>query len=328
MTRREFISLLGGTAAAWPMAARAQQATTPVVGFLVSGSPTGAYSESMQAVRDGIKSAGLTEGDSVSIEYRWANGQYDLLPSLAAELVQRNIAVIFATGSIVSAVAAKRATSTIPIVFANGSDPVKFGLVSSLARPGGNITGVSFYNNALVQKRLELLRELLPRASQVAILVNSNNPNTQADIEDVQAAAQTLGLRVVPISMSRNDEIDAVFARIVALKSDALIVTTDAVFQSLREPLVAAALSHRVPAIWGSRTQSQAGGLASYGTNVGEMYRLAGNYVGRVVKGEKPANLPVQQPTKFEFVLNLRTARAIGLDVSATLLARADEVIE
>ena len=202
MRRREFISLLGGAAAAWPMAARAQQATTPVVGFLVSGSPTGAYSEFMQAVRDGIKSAGLTEGDSVSIEYRWANGQYDLLPSLAAELVQRNIAVIFATGSIVSAVAAKRATSTIPIVFANGSDPVKFGLVSSLARPGGNITGVSFYNNALVQKRLELLRELLPRASQVAILVNSNNPNTQADIEDVQAAAQTLGLRVVPISMS------------------------------------------------------------------------------------------------------------------------------
>jgi len=327
MRRREFITLLGG-AAAWPLVGNAQQTTTPLVGILVSGSPTGAYNESMQAVRDGIKSAGLTEGDTVSIECRWANGQYDHLPMLAAELVQRKVAVIFATGSIVSAVVAKRATSTIPIVFANGSDPVKYGLVSSLARPGGNVTGVSFYNNALVQKRLELLRELLPTARQVAILVNANNPNTQADIEDVQVAAQTLGLRVVAVSMSRNDEIDAVFAKIVALNVDALIVTTDAVFQSLREPLVAAALGHRVPAIWGSRTQSQAGGLASYGTNVGEMYRLAGNYVGRIVKGERPAELPVQQPTKFEPVLNLKTARAIGFDIPPALLARADEVIE
>jgi ABC-type uncharacterized transport system substrate-binding protein len=328
MRRRDFIIGIAGSAAIWPVAALAQQGPIPTIGFLVSGSLSGSYVEALRVVRDGITATGLVEGSSFAIEYRWADGKYDRLPALAAELIERRVAVIFSTGSIVSAMAAKGATDKIPVVFANGSDPVKYGLVASLGRPGKNVTGVSFYTNALVQKRLELLHELLPNVTTVAILINSNNPTAQADTKNAQEAGAILGLQVEPVSVTRADEIDAAFIRVAALKANALLVTTDALFQSLREPLVEAAVHYRVPAIWGSRTQSRAGGLVSYGTRIVEMYKVAGTYIGRILQGEKPADLPVLQPTTFELIINLKTAKAIGLQISESFLVRADEVIE
>jgi putative tryptophan/tyrosine transport system substrate-binding protein len=327
MKRREFITLLGG-AAAWPLAGYAQQSTMPVVGFLISAAPAGSYPESMAAVRQGIADMGHAEGQSFAIEYRWANDQYGRLPALAAELVRGQVAVMFATGSVISAMTAKAATETIPIVFANGSDPVKFGLVPSLARPGGNVTGVSFYNNALVPKRLEVLRELLPKLSTVAILVNPANPNSAQDIQDFEAAARILGLRALTGRASREEEFEPSLGKIMPSQPDALLVTNDSLFQSRTTQLVEAVARHRLPAIYASRQRTEAGGLISYGTDVHEMYRLAGTYIGRILKGEKPADLPILQPTKFELVVNLKAAKALGLTIPESFLLRADEVIE
>jgi putative ABC transport system substrate-binding protein len=329
MRRRELITLLGSVAAAALAGnAHAQQRATPVVGFLISASANGQYPRAVVDVRNGLKSTGFEEGKSVAIEYRWANGQYDRLPALAADLVQRKVTVIFSTGSIVSALAAKAATSTIPIVFANGSDPVKFGLIKSLARPGGNATGVTFYNDALVQKRLELLREMLPKVSTVAVLVNPKNQNAQPDVANVQTAGHILGLRIVPVNATRESEFAPAFDQIKAAGADALIVTTDAVFQAHTEQLAAEALRVRIPTMWGSRTQTGGDGLVSYGTDIQDMYRIAGTYVGRILKGEKPADMPVLQPTKFQLIVNLKVARAIGLAIPESFLIRADEVIE
>jgi putative ABC transport system substrate-binding protein len=328
--RREVIARLCGGAAlamAWPRNARAQR-PMPVVGFLISASPNGPYPKAVAGVRDGLKSTGFVEGKSVAIESRWANGQYDLLPTLAADLVHRKVSAIFSTGSIVSALAAKAATSTIPIVFANGSDPVKFGLVESLARPGGNATGVTFYNDALVQKRLELLREMLPQVSTVAVIVNPKNQNAEPDVANVHAAGKILGLRIVPINVTGESEFAPAFNQIKAAGADALIVTTDAVFQARTEELAAEALRVRIPTMWGSKTQTGGGGLISYGTDISEMYRVAGTYVGHILKGEKPADMPVLQPTRFQLIVNLKTAKAIGLTIPESFLIRADEVIE
>jgi len=327
MKRREFITLLGG-AVAWPQVGQTQQSTMPVVGFLISAAPTGSYPESMAAVRRGIADVGLSERPSFAIEYRWADNQYERLPAMAADLVRLQVAVIFATGSVISAMTAKTATASIPVVFANGSDPVKFGLVESLARPGFNITGVSFYNDALIPKRLELLRELLPNMRTIAFMVNPKNPNAAQDIQQVEAAAQILGLQVVPVSVSREDEIDSAFAEISQSRCDALLVTSDALFQSRTSRLVAAAERQGLPTMHASRVQSEAGALITYGTHVREMYRLAGTYIGRILKGEKPANLPILQPTKFELIVNLKAAKAIGLTIPESFLLRADEVIE
>jgi putative ABC transport system substrate-binding protein len=328
MKRRDFITVLGGTAVMWPLTARAQQPRMPVVGFLVSASATGSYVDTIAATRQGLSDAGFSEGRNVAIEYRWANEQYDRLPALAADLVQRQVTVIYATGSVMPAVAAQAATRTIPIVFAHGSDPVKFGLVANLARPGGNVTGISFYNNALVPKRLELLRELFPKASVIAILVNPNNPNAESDIKNVQSAAQLLGLQMVPVPASREGEFDAAFAKIVDLRADALLVATDALFQGRRDQLIALAARHAVPAMYAGRVQTEAGGLISYGPNTVDMARLAGVYIARILKGDKPADLPVMQPTKFELIVNLKTAKALGLTIPESFLLRCDEVIE
>jgi putative ABC transport system substrate-binding protein len=325
--RREFIKFLGG-AAAWPLSARAQQPAMPVVGFLHSASAA-AYAHLVAAFRKGLSEAGYSEGQNVAIEYRWSEGHNEHLPALAAELVRRRVDVIVTPGSTAATLAAKAATPTIPIVFLSAVDPVKTGLVASLNRPGGNITGVSDIGVELAAKRLGLLHELLPGAARFALLVNPDNPGiTEAFVTEAQTAASAIGRQIEVVTASTNDDIDRAFATVVNKRADAFLVSTDALFVTRRVQLVTLAARHAVPAMYFRREFAEAGGLMSYGSNLADQFRQNGIYAGRILKGEKPAEMPVQLPTKFEFVVNLQTAKLLGLEVPPTLLARADEVIE
>jgi putative ABC transport system substrate-binding protein len=323
MRRRELI-LFSSAAVAWSLAARAQQKAVPVIGFLGAGSP-GPLATIVAAFRHGLNEAGYVEGQNVAIEYRWAEGHYDRLPALAADLVGRKVDVIAALGGTSPALAAKSATSTIPIVFSVG-DPVERGLVASLARPGGNLTGVSSLD--LTPKRVEMLSELVPRATLIAVLVNPNNAIAEHIVRDVQEAARAKGLQLLTLKASTESEIDTAFASLVKLNVGALVLPSDAYFNSRREQLVALAAHHAVPAIYDWREYAVVGGLISYGPSLTGMYRQVGIYAGKILKGAKPADLPVQQPTTFELVVNLNTAKALGLTVPPSILARADEVIE
>src|SRR5262245_42810046 len=298
--------------------AQAQQPAMPVVGFLSSRSPNESAS-AVAAFRQSLGEAGYIEGKNLAIAFRWADGHYDRLPALAAELARRQVGAIFATGGNPPAFAAKAATATIPIVFLVGIDPVEFGLVASLNHPGGNITGVTLFTSLLVAKRLELLHELVPTATKIAILVNPNNSNTEHDTEVTQTAARSLRVQLIVLSASRESDIDAAFATLVQQRANALLVNTDAFFLTRRNQLAALEAPYAIPTIHNLRDYAEAGGLASYGTNLLDAYRQAGHYVGKILDGEKPANLPVVQPIKFDFVINLKTAKALGLDVSATL---------
>jgi len=322
--RREFMALLG--VAAWPLAARAQQATMPVIGFLNQGSAEpSAYLAA--AFRKGLNEIGYVEGSNVTIEYRWADSQYNELPKLAAALVNRKVAVI-AAAFLPAALAAKAATSTIPICFVTGADPVQQGLIASFNRPGGNVTGVAFFSAVVGAKRLGLLHDLMPAARIFVVLVNPTNPNAESISKDVQSAAHTLGKQIVLLSASTEREIDQQFATLVQQRADALIVSPDAFFDSQREHIVTLVAHHAIPAIYERRESAVAGGLMSYGADVADAYHQAGLYTGRILKGEKPADLPVMQPTRLEFVINLKTAKTLGLAFPPGLLAIADEVIE
>jgi putative tryptophan/tyrosine transport system substrate-binding protein len=325
--RREFITLIGG-AAAWPLAARAQQPAMPVVGFLGGTSPD-TFADRLRAFRQGLKDTGYVEGENVAIEYRWAENQIDRLPALAADLVRRQVAVIAATGGITSAFAAKAATTVIPIVFGAGEDPVRLGLVASLARPGGNLTGINFVSTELAGKRLELLRELVPGAARVAVLVNpANSTSTETTLRDVETAARAMGLQIQILNASTSREIDAAFALLAREPHDALFVGQEVFFVSRRVQLANMVARHAVPMTSGSRDIVEVGGLMSYGSNIADAHRQIGIYVGRILKGAKPADLPVVQSTKFELVINHQTARMLGLTVPDKLLVAADEVIE
>jgi putative tryptophan/tyrosine transport system substrate-binding protein len=326
--RREFITLLGGAAAAWPLAARAQQPRMPVIGFL-SSSALADRARYLPAFRQGIREAGYVEGQNVVIEYRWAQDQHDLLPGLAAGLVRGQVTVIAAHDTS-SAVVAKAATTTIPIVFLTGGDPVKLGLVASLNRPGGKVTGVTFVNAELGTKQLGLLHDLQPGALRVAVLVDPNFPVTEFFVSDVQAAASSIKKQkqIEVLEASTDRDIDMAFARLAQKPADALVVAPSPLFNNRRVQIVTLAAYHRVPAIYSWREAAEVGGLMSYGTNLNDAYRQEGVYTGRILKGEKPPDLPVLQSSKFEFVINLNTARAFGLSFSPGLLAIADEVIE
>ena len=327
MRRREFITLLGGAAAAWPLGVGAQQAAMPVIGFLGGGSPD-AFAHVVDAFRQGLYETGFAEGQNVTIEYRWAEGQYDRLPALVADLICQKPAVIVATGGDVGVRAAKKAATAIPIVFTSGSDPVAAGFVSSLNRPGGNVTGVSLFVSVLEGKKLELLRELVPMAAVIGFLVNPNNPRADVDTADMQAAARALGKLLLILKADGEHDFDAVFTNLAQQRVDALVVHTEPFFLSRRDHLVELAARYSIPTIYGLREFAAAGGLISYGTNLSDSYRQVGIYTGKILKGEKPADLPVMQPTKFEFVINLKAAKALGLTVPTSLLVRADEVIE
>ena len=325
--RRDLIASLAAMAAAWPRALRAQQKALPVIGYLGGGSP-GALADSLVAAfRLGLSETGYVEEKNVAIEYRWAEGHYDLLPALAADLVSRKVDLIAASGGAPSALAAKSATSTIPIIFSTG-DPVGEGLVANLARPGGNLTGFTNIAVELMPKRFELLSELVPQARLIALLVNPNNPNTERSIGDAETGARTKGVQLHILKAGTEREIDAAFATIVQLYAGGLVVLGDPFFNSQREQLVALASRYRVPAVYSLREFAASGGLISYGTSLTAIFRQLGVYAGKILNGAKPADLPVQQPTKFELVINLKTAQALGLTVPQSVLARADEVIE
>jgi putative ABC transport system substrate-binding protein len=324
--RRAFIGALGG-AATWPLAARAQQAALPVVGFLGAPSPV-PYARYVAAIHQGLKDAGYVEGQNVRFEYRWAEGQYDRLPALAADLVSRQVAVIVSIGGAPSTVAAKNATTSVPVVFAIGADPVELGLVASLNRPGGNVTGVAMLAVELEAKRFELLHELVPTAALSAFLVNPGNPQAETQVDDVQRAARTIGQRVIVLRASNERELYKTFATLARERVDALLVGGDTFFTSQPILFVVLTARHAIPTIYPWRSHVDAGGLMSYGANLLDTYRQAGVYAGRILKGEKPADLPVLQSTKFEMVINLKVANAIGFTVPASFLARADEVIE
>jgi ABC-type uncharacterized transport system substrate-binding protein len=327
MKRREFITLLGGAAAMWPLAARAQQGATPVIGFL-SSLASSDMNLVVPAFHEGLNGAGFVEGRNIGIEYRWAEGDYQRLPTLSADLVQRKVAVIAAISGTPAALAAKAATMTIPIVFAIGGDPVAPGLVPNLSRPGGNVTGVSFYSALVVTKRLDLAREMIRKGSTIGMLVNPDNPPSVAEGKAVQEAAAAVGQPLQILHASTQRHIDDVFARIEQQRIGALLVSPDPFFLNERIKLVVLTARHALPTIFADREQAEAGGLMSYGSRRRDTYRQAGSYAGRIVKGEKPAELPVMLPTKFDLVINLKTARSLGIDIPATVLARADEVIE
>ena len=326
MKRRAFITLLGG-AAAWPFAARGQQPAMPVVGLL-SPSSADASVSLIEALHRGLAEAGYVEGRNVTIEYRWADGRYDRLAELAADLVRRRVTVIAAFASSAPGLAAKAATSTIPIVFQTGADPISDGLVASLNRPGGNITGVSQVFFTMAGKRLELLHELVPASAAVALLVNATNPYTESEIREVQTRASALGLQLHVLNATNDSDLETAFMSLVERRAGGLLVGADPFFIIVRDKLVALAAGHKVPTIYGYRDFMAVGGLVSYGTDPAAAYHQIGAYTGRVLKGEKPADLPVQQPTKFDLVINLKTARALGLQVPTSILLRADEVIE
>ena len=328
MRRRDFIMFLAGAMAAWPLAARAQQKTMPVIGVLYAGSPSASSGPFMGAFRQGLREAGYIEGQNVAIEYRWADGNYDRLPALAADLVGRKVDLIMAN-SPPSALAAKSATSTIPIVFRHGGDPVGDGLVASLARPGGNLTGVSqLGDEGLTAKRLELLSELVPRAGVIALLVNPSSSTGERVIQEVQQAARAKGLQLHVLKASSESEIDTVFDSLSQLRAGALVVGADPFLTSRREQLVALASRRAVPSIYMWREFVASGGLISYGPSLTSAFRLVGHYAGKVLKGAKPADLPVQQNTTFELVINLKTAKALGLTIPPSVLGRADQIIE
>ena len=327
LRRRDFITLLGGAAAAsWTVPLHAQQGM-PVVGFINTGSPE-SVPFLVTAFREGLKQASYVEGQNVTIEYRWAKGHYDQLQALAADLVRRQVAVMAATGGTISAQAAKVATATIPIVFNGGDDPIKSGLVASFNRPGGNITGVITQSSALEPKRLGLLRELVPQAVIVAVLLNPTNPDAEPQRRDIQAAAAAIGQQLRIFYASTESDIETAFAALLQQRADALLIGNDAFFVNRREQIVALAARHAVPTIYTFRLFAESGGLMSYSTDLVEVYRQIGAYVGRILKGEKPADLPIVQPTKFELVINLKTAKALGVKISDNLLSLADDVIE
>jgi putative ABC transport system substrate-binding protein len=327
MRRREFITLLGG-AAAWPLAARAQQPAMPVVGLVTGGSPEAAVRMG-GGFRRGLNEGGYVEGQNVTVEYQWLDGQYDRLPSLMADLVRRRVAVIATPGSNPAALAAKAATTTIPIVFGVGADPIELGLVASLARPGGNATGINFFVADIAAKRLGLLHDLVPKAVRIAVLINPANASTaEATLRDMPEAARAIGLQIVVLNARTGLEIEAAFATLVRDRADALFVGADAFFNSRRVQLANMAARHAIPTAFAVREYVDAGGLMSYGTSLADMYRHVGAYSGRILKGARPADLPVLQSTKFELVINLQTARMLGLTVPDKLLVAADEVIE
>jgi ABC-type uncharacterized transport system substrate-binding protein len=325
-TRREFITLLGGAAAAWPLEARAQQAAMPVIGYL-SSLAQGVSVQFDAAFRRGLSEMGYVEGQNVSIEYRWITDNYDPLPRMAGDLVERHVAVICALGP-PAVLAAKAATAGIPIVFVTGADPLKFGFVASFNRPGGNITGIWIVSTVLAQKRLQLMRELLPKAESIALLVNPTSPVATPQSQDAQAAARALGLKLSVLNARTENDFDQVFAALVQQRNDALFVSADPVFYSKREHLVALAARHAIPTLYEIREYVEVGGLMSYGTVFRDGYYKGGIYTGRILKGVKPAELPVEQANKLELVVNLKTARALGLAIPPTLLALTDEVIE
>jgi putative tryptophan/tyrosine transport system substrate-binding protein len=326
MRRREFITLLGGAAAAWPFTVRAQQPAMPMVGFLGAGSAA-PDAWRVAAFRQGLNESGYVEGRNLVIEFRWADGDYDRLPQLAAELISRSVAVIFA-GQLPATLAAKAATSKIPIIFANGNDPVEFGLVASLSRPGGNITGVSVLVNMLAAKHLELLHEMVPKAVLVGLLVNWGNPNVEVDRRELEAAANVLGQKLVVLEASTPEAIEAAFATLVQKRADALFIHADAFFASRYKQLAALTARYAIPTVFHLRDFVMAGGLMSYGADLADGHRQAGIYAGRILNGEKPADLPVQQSVKVELVINVKTAKSLGLIVPMSLLGRADEMIE
>jgi putative ABC transport system substrate-binding protein len=327
MIRRDFIALLGGGAATWPVVARAQQPAMPVIGFLNGASPA-ELGPRVDAFRDGLAEMGYVEGRSVAIEYRWGLGQYERLPEMAIDLVRHRVAAIAATGGVPSVRAAKAATFEIPIVFTMGGDPVAFGLVASLNRPGGNVTGITLISGEIVSKRIAVLRDLLPSAKVLGVLMNSTTPASEAESVAAERTAHTLGWQVKVLRVGKELDFDTAFQPLVGERVDALLVTTDPIFESQRHRIVALAAQHAVPTIYALREYAVAGGLMSYGASINDVYRQAGSYVGRVLKGEKPSDLPVIQTSKFELLINLKTAKTLGIAVPAAVLALADEVIE
>jgi putative tryptophan/tyrosine transport system substrate-binding protein len=327
MKRRQFITLLGGAAVTWPLAAHAQQPTKPVIGFLHSGQPV-PFAPMVAAFREGLSGTGYVEVRNVTIEYRWAEGNYDRLPELANDLVRRGVAVIATAGGLGPAIAAKRATTTIPIVFTGGGDPVELGLVASFNRPGGNATGFSNVSITMEAKRLEILRELVPTARLVGYLTNPSRREAENQVKEVQDAARSVGQEIFVVNVSSEREFEAAFAALVERRAGALHVATDPFFNSRRDQIIALAARHKIPAMFAFREYAVAGGLVTYGAVIAEGYTQIGMYTGQILKGAKPADLPVLQPTKFELVINAKTAKALGLEVPHALLARADEVIE